>query len=518
MAIKILWIDDEIDLLKPHALFLEKKGYSTTMINNATDALEVIENENFQAVLIDENMPGLSGLEALPKIKELRPNLPVIMVTKSEEEHIMEDAIGAHIADYLIKPVNPNQILLSLKKLLDSSKIITEKTVINYQQEFRTITMDMMNARDYEDWQEIYRKLVFWELELENIEDKALSEIIDNQKKEANSAFFKYIERNYIDWLDKEEDDKPIISATAFKELVIPHLGSDEKVMLIMVDNLRYDQWKTIEPLFQRHYNLAKEGLYCSILPTATQYARNAFFSGMMPLEIEKKYPNYWLNDPEEGNKNMHEKELVADQLKREGLGNLSMNYCKILNSEFEKKILDDFNNYKNNNLNVIVYNFIDILSHAKTDNRIVGEMIRNDKTYRSITKHWFENSYLMEIVKKAAAHGIKLLVTTDHGTIFVKEPTRVIGDKESSTNLRYKMGKQLQYDPKDVFAIDQPEKYLLPKVNVTSKYIFAKENLFLTYPKNYNHFVNYYKDTYQHGGISLEEIIIPFVVLTPKA
>ncbi len=516
MAIKILWIDDEIDLLKPHALFLEKKGYTTTMLNNATDALEIIENENFEAVLIDENMPGLSGLEALPKIKELRPNLPVIMVTKSEEEHIMEDAIGSHIADYLIKPVNPNQILLSLKKILDSSKIITEKTVIHYQQEFRKISMDMMNARDYEDWQEIYKKLVFWELELENIEDKALSEIIDNQKKEANAAFFKFIERNYEDWLNTE-DDKPIISATAFKEMVVPHLSADEKVLLIMVDNLRYDQWKTIEPLFQKHYNIAKESSYYSILPSATQYARNAFFAGLMPLEIEKKYPQYWLNDTEEGNKNMHEKELVAEQLKRYGLGNLSLNYYKILNSDFEKKILDEFNNYKNNNLNIIVYNFIDILSHAKTDNRIVSEMIRNDKTYRSITKHWFENSYLMEIVKKAAIHGIKLLVTTDHGTIFVKEPTKVIGDKDSSTNLRYKLGRQLQYDPKDVYAVDQPEKLFLPKVNVTSKYIFAKENLFLTYPKNYNHFVNYYKDTYQHGGISLEEIIIPFVVLTPK-
>lgn len=516
MPIKILWVDDEIDLLKPHLLFLEKKGYETEKCNNATDALEMIENENFDAVLIDENMPGLSGLEALPKIKEIRPNLPVIMVTKSEEEHIMEDAIGKHIADYLIKPVNPNQILLSLKKLLDSSKIISEKTVINYQQEFRNIAMDMMNARDFEDWQEIYKKLVYWELELENIEDSGLVEIIENQKKDANAAFFKFIERNYQDWLF-DEDEAPVLSYNVFKKLVKPHISKDEKVLLIVVDNLRYDQWKTIEPIFNKYYNQEKENLYYSILPSATQYARNALFSGLMPLDIEKKYPEIWLNDTEEGNKNMHEKEFLADQLKRLGLGNISMNYFKILNSDFEKKIADEFNNYKNNDLNVIVYNFIDILSHAKTDNRIVGEMIRDDKTYRSITKHWFENSYLMDIVKKSAQEGIKIVVTTDHGTIFVKEPTKVIGDKESSTNLRYKLGKQLQYDPKDVLAIDQPEKFLLPKVNVTSKYIFAKENLFLTYPKNYNHFVNYYKDTYQHGGISLEEMIIPLVVLTPK-
>ncbi|MBQ0147029.1 MAG: PglZ domain-containing protein [Flavobacteriaceae bacterium] len=516
MPFKILWVDDEIDLLKPHILFLEKKGYETFKSNNATDALVMIENENFDAVLIDENMPGLSGLEALPRIKEIRPNLPLIMVTKSEEEHIMEDAIGQHIADYLIKPVNPNQILLSLKKILDSSKLISEKTVNSYQQEFRTIAMDIMNARDFEDWQEVYKKLVYWELELENIEDRGLIDIIDNQKKEANAAFFKFIERNYENWL-QDEEEAPILSHTVFKQFVKPHLKKDEKVMVILVDNLRYDQWKTIEPIFTKYYQQEKENLYYSILPSATQYARNSFFSGMMPLEIEKKFPQYWLNDTEEGNKNMHEKELLAEQLKRLGLSNLSMNYFKILNSEFEKKIADEFNNYKNNDLNIIVYNFIDILSHAKTDNRIIGEMIRDDKTYRSITKHWFENSFLMDIVKKAANEGIKIILTTDHGTIYVKEPTKVIGDKESSTNLRYKLGKQLQYDPKDVLAIDQPEKFHLPKVNVTSKYIFAKENLFLTYPKNYNHFVNYYKDTYQHGGISLEEIIIPLVVLTPK-
>ena len=516
MPIKILWVDDEIDFLKPHLLFLQKKGYETYTSNNATDAIDMIENENYDAVLIDENMPGMSGLDALPKIKEIRPNLPLIMVTKSEEEHIMEDAIGKHIADYLIKPVNPNQILLSLKKILDSSKIISEKTVINYQQEFRTIAMDIMNARDYEDWQEVYKKLVHWELELENIEDTGLVDIIENQKKDANAAFFKFIEKNYEDWLH-DQDEAPILSHNVFQQLVKPQVTPNEKVLLILVDNLRFDQWKTIEPLFHKYYNQEKENLYYSILPSATQYARNSFFAGMMPLEIEKKHPEYWLNDTDEGNKNMYEKDLLGLQLKRLGLGDRNFNYFKILNSDFEKKIADEFNNYKNNDLNVIVYNFIDILSHAKTDNRIVSEMIRDDKTYRSITKHWFENSYLMDIVKKSAAEGIKIIVTTDHGTIYVKEPTKVIGDKESSTNLRYKLGRQLQYDPKDVFAIDQPEKFFLPKVNVTSKYIFAKENLFLTYPKNYNHFVNYYKDTYQHGGISLEEMIIPLVVLTPK-
>lgn len=515
MAIKILWIDDEIELLRPHVLFLEKKGYETRMLNNATDALEIIPNENFSAVLIDENMPGMGGLEALQKIKEIKPQLPIIMITKNEEEHIMEQAIGSHIADYLIKPVNPNQILLSLKKILDRNKFVSEKAVGNYQQEFRTIAMDMMNARDFEDWRDIYKKLVFWELELEHIQDSEMSNILENQKQEANAAFFKFISKNYYDWMNTE--DKPILSHTVFKELVKPHLSKDSNTLLIMVDNLRYDQWKTIEPLFSEFYNVEKEQMYYSILPSATQYARNAFFSGLLPAEIEKRFPNEWKNDNDEGTKNQFEKEFLADQLKRLGLSDLSTQYFKILNSDFEKKILDDFHQYKNKNLTVIVYNFIDILSHAKTDNRIVSQMIRDDKTYRSITKTWFENSYLLQIIKKAQAEKMKILLTTDHGTIFVRKPSQVIGDKDTSTNLRYKMGRKLQYNESDVFVIEKAEDYHLPRVNVSSKYIFAKEDVFLAYPKNYNHYVNYYKDTYQHGGISMEEMIIPFVTLTPK-
>lgn len=516
MAIKILWIDDEIELLKPHSIFLEKKGYETKMINNATDALEIIPNENFAAVLIDENMPGMSGLEALMKIKEIKPQLPVVMITKSEEEHIMEEAIGAHIADYLIKPVNPNQILLSLKKILDRNKLITEKTVVNYQQEFRKIAMDLMNARDYDDWKDIYKKLVFWELELENIEDNQMAVILEDQKREANAAFFKFVKKNYHDWLHTE--DKPVLSHTVFKEFAKPHLSKNKNTMLIVIDNLRFDQWKTIEPLFNNMYNIDKEQMYYSILPSATQYARNALFSGLLPSEIEKRFPDKWLNDNEDGNKNQFEKEFLDDQMKRLGLSDLTTQYYKILNSDFEKKVLDDFHKYKNKNLTVIVYNFIDILSHAKTDNQIVSQMIRDDKTYRSITKSWFENSYLFQIIKKAQEEGMKILLTTDHGTIFVRKPSQVIGDRETSTNIRYKMGRKLQYDDNDVFVIEDAEGYYLPRVNVSSKYIFAKEDIFLAFPKNYNHFVNYYKDTYQHGGISMEEIIIPFITLSPKS
>ena len=516
MAIKILWIDDEIDLLKPHQLFLEKKGYDTTMINNATDALEEIEKESFAAVLIDENMPGLSGLEALPKIKELRPNLPVIMVTKSEEEHIMEDAIGSHIADYLIKPVNPNQILLSLKKILDASKIISEKTVINYQQEFRNITMDMMNARDYEDWQEIYKKLVFWELELENIEDTALSQIIENQKSEANAAFFKFIERNYEDWFQPKAD-KPVLSHEIFGELVAPEIRKKDKpILFVVIDNLRYDQWKAFESVVNNHYKLEKEVSYFSILPTATQYARNAIFSGLTPLEMEKKFPQYWKNDPDEGGKNLYEGEFLTEQLKRLGL-NIKQEYYKITNFTAGKKLADNFKSLKNNDLTTIVYNFVDMLSHAKTEMDVVKELASNDKAYRSLTASWFKNSPLLDMIQQAQQLGFRLIITTDHGTINCKNPSKVIGDKNTSLNLRYKTGRSLTYEDKDVYAVKDPKKIGLPALNMSSSFIFAKNDLFLAYVNNYNHYVSYYRNTYQHGGISLEEMVIPFLVLEPR-
>ena len=512
MAIKILWVDDEVELLKPHCLFLEKKGYTTTTMNNATDAIELLEEENFSAILLDENMPGMGGLEALAAMKQIRPNTPVVMVTKNEEEHIMEEAIGSHIADYLIKPVNPNQILLSLKKILDGSKIITEKAVVNYQMEFRHIAMDLMNSRDYTDWINIYKKLVHWEINLENIDDTGMLQILNDQKADANNQFARFIEKNYKGWLSGE--DRPELSHTVFNSMVRPQLKDRKKTLLVMVDNLRYDQWKVIQPMFQQYFNSSQEDMYYSILPSSTQYARNAFFAGLLPLEIEKRFPKFWKNDTEEGNKNDFEPDLIQDNLSRLGMKDLKTKYYKILNSGFEKHVLSEFHSYKNNDLTVIVYNFIDILSHAKTDNRIVSEMIRDDKTYRSITQNWFKNSYLIDIIKQAAENDMRVMLTTDHGTIFVKEPSQVVGDRETSTNLRYKLGRQLQYNEDDVMAIDRPEEYHLPKVNVSSRYIFAKNDIFLAYPKNYNHYVNYYKNTYQHGGISMEEMIIPFVVM----
>lgn len=514
--IKILWVDDEIDLLKPHVIFLEQKGYRVTTANNGQDALTLFDQQHFDIVFLDENMPGLSGLDVLAEIKEKKASTPIIMITKSEEEFLMEEAIGSKIADYLIKPVNPNQILLSLKKNLDHSRLVSAKTTMDYQKEFRNISTEIGMVRDYTEWIDIYKKLIFWELELENTENTAMLQILETQKTEANIQFGKFIEKNYHHWF-KSSDDKPIMSNTVFKELVAPYLvKKDKPILLIVIDNLRYDQWKAFEPILRTYYTLEKEIPYFSILPTATQYARNALFSGLIPLEMERQFPQYWKNDVDEGGKNLYENEFLQEQLKRLRL-NIKNEYHKITNFRDGKKLAENFKSMKNNDLTTIVYNFVDMLSHAKTEMEVVKELASNDKSYRSLTLSWFKNSPLLEMIQQAQLLGMRLIITTDHGTINVKNPSKVIGDKNTSLNLRYKTGRSLSYEKKDVYAIKEPKTIGLPSINMTSSFIFAKNDFFLAYQNNYNHYANYYRNTYQHGGISLEEMIIPFLVLEPK-
>ena len=512
--IQILWVDDEIDLLKPHILFLEHKNYEVTPCTNGSDAIDLVSKKSFDIVFLDENMPGISGLETLSEIKQQQANLPVVMITKSEEEYIMEEAIGSKIADYLIKPVNPNQILLSLKKNLDHSRLVSEKTTSSYQQEFRKIAMDLSMVNSYDQWIDLYKKLVHWELALENISDAGMLGILESQKQEANTQFFKFIKKNYEAFFTTH--DKPTFSHTLFKNYVVPHLSENQGVLWVIVDNLRYDQFRVLEPLINNYYKKEEEHSYFSILPTATQYARNAIFSGLMPLEMEKRFPNFWKNDTDEGGMNLFENEFLTDQIKRLGL-EIKHEYYKITSLKNGKELADNYNGTKQNDLTTVVYNFVDMLSHSKTDMEVIKELAGDDKAYRSLTLSWFKNSPLFEIIQKAQLLGQKLIITTDHGTINCKNPTKVIGDKNISANLRYKTGRSLSYEEKDVYAVRNPKDIFLPTVAMNSPFIFAKENLFFAYPNNFNHFVKYYKNSYQHGGISLEEMIIPCAIYTPK-
>jgi CheY-like chemotaxis protein len=503
-----------MDLLKPYLLFLEEKGYEVVAVTNGKDAIEICQNESFDIIFLDENMPGLSGLETLAQIKVLDPNVPMVMITKSEEEDIMNMAIGNKIADYLTKPVNPSQILLTLKKNIHKKEIVSEHTSTSYQQQFRNIGMQINESLTYMDWVDVYKKLVYWELELAETEN-GMDEMLKMQKNEANSTFNKFVKKNYLDWMSNPAL-RPLMSTDLFKTKVFPLLDKGEKVFFVLVDNFRYDQWIIIRELLSEFYTFTEEETYCSILPTATQYARNAIFSGLMPLQIQQMYPHLWIEEEDEEGKNINEEALLQTQLDR-FRKKYNFSYHKVFESGYCEKVINQLPSLENNQLNVVVLNFIDMLSHARTESKMMRELANDEKAYRSLTLSWFRHSATYDLFKAIAQRGYKVIVTTDHGTIQVNNAIKVVGDKNVNTNLRYKVGKNLSYNKKEVFEILQPAKAGLPSPNVSSAYIFAGNDDFFAYPNNFNHYVTYYKNTFQHGGISLEEMIIPVVTMEPK-
>lgn len=509
---KILWADDEIDLLKPHILFLKAKGYDVTTVSNGRDAVDALEHDSFSLILLDENMPGISGLETLSLINASHPEIPVIMITKSEEENIMDQAIGNQIADYLIKPVNPNQILLSIKKNLHSREIVAEQATSDYQQDFSKISMQINMAQSLTDWMEVYRQLVRWELKLSET-DNSMSEMLLMQKRDANSNFCKFVKRNYQDWLDA--DDAPLMSPQIFRRRVFPLLDAGEKVCFFLVDNFRLDQWRVVQPLLSEFFYFSEE-LYTTILPTSTQYARNAIFAGLMPYDIATMYPRYWVEEDEDEGLNIHEAELIQTQLDRFRRKDKFL-YTKLNDSSAGEKFIRTLSANKDIPLNVVVLNFIDMLSHARTESKTIRELANNDAAYRSLTESWFRHSSALDIFRRLAELGYKVVLTTDHGTIRVDNPVKVVGDRNTNTNLRYKVGKNLSYNPKQVYEMHNPRKFGLPSPNVSSSYIYACNEDFFSYPNNYNYYVQYYTGTFQHGGISLQEMLVPLVTMTPK-
>ena len=514
--VKILWVDDEVELLKPHVLFLQQKGYEVDTCNNGYDAIDMASEGAYDLIILDEMMPGMTGLETLPKIKEVRPTTPVIMVTKSEEENIMDKAVGSKIADYLIKPVNPNQVLLSIKKNVHQQQLVTEQTTADYRSEFGRISSSLQMADTFQDWCALYRKLTAWEVELAESTDQSIKEVLTYQKSEANQEFCKFVRRNYYNWINKRSDDTPVMSHTLMRTNIFPVVDENPKTTLLLIDNFRYDQWRSISSLLRGWYDVAQDDFYCAILPTATQYARNAIFSGLMPNKIAKMFPELWVDEDEEEGKNLNEGPLIKTQLERYRRHH-TFSYTKINDSAGAEKFMQKFNQLGHNALNVVVFNFIDMLSHARTESKMVRELASNESAYRSITLSWFRHSVISELFKQLAQTDCRVVVTTDHGSIRVSKPVKIVGDRNTNTNLRYKLGKNLGYSDKDLFTIKEPAKVQLPAPNLSTSYVFATGNSFFAYPNNYNYYVSYYKDTFQHGGISMEEMIVPFIVLKPR-
>jgi CheY-like chemotaxis protein len=514
---KILWVDDEIESLQSQILFLQNKGYEVSALTNGFDAVDFVRDNIVDVVLLDETMPGITGLETIAKIKEVNQQLPIVMITKNETENLMDEAIGSQIADYLIKPVNPNQVLLSLKKIIDNKRLVAEKTTTAYQQQFRHLFMALNSSPDYNEWMDIYKKLVYWELEMEKSDSPEMQEVFNAQKNEANTEFFKFVTRNFAKWINPKGGDGPVMSHTLFKFKVMPHVEKGVPTFFILLDNLRFDQWKAIQPIFAESFRILEEETFYSILPTATQYARNAIFSGLLPMDIEKNFPQQWKNDDEEGGKNLYEEEFLRAQLKRMKREDVRFSYTKILNNQAGQDLVNNIHNLLNNDLNVIVYNFVDMLSHARTEMEVLKELAGDEISYRSVTRSWFEHSPLHQALKRIADKKINIVLATDHGSVRVNTPAKVIGDKQTTTNLRYKHGRNLHYEPKDVLAFRDPKEAGLPVPTVNSSFIFAKGDLFLCYPNNYNYYVNYYRNTFQHGGVSLEEMIIPVIKMTNK-
>ncbi len=510
-------MDDEIELLRPHVLFLEEKGYRVTTVTNAEDAIELTARTDFDLLLLDEMLNGMDGLTALNEIQNLQPGLPVIMVTKNEEERLMEEAIGARIVDYLTKPVNPSQILLVCKKILESKKIAGERISRDYSSEFSQIAARIMGPLTWKDWIEIHLRLCDYELDLDQHPDLGLQQTLFDQKRDCNTEFGRFIERNYSGWLFS--DDRPALSIDIFKRYVKPHIDKRQRTILLVIDNLRYDQWLVLEPLLRDYFRITRES-YFSILPTATPYARNAIFSGMFPGDIEKQIPDLWQNSDENDDLSCNRFE---SQLMEKQLHNLKMElkpapkYVKILDIQEARSVAKRIQEYGDTPFSSIVINFVDILAHTRSSSDLIKEMIPNEAAFRSMTRSWFEHSHIFQALRQLADMGNTVVITSDHGSIRGLRGAKVIGDRETSTSLRYKFGKNIKADSKHALIVKDPKTFRLPARGINSNYLIAKEDFYFVYPTNYHYYLNFYADSFQHGGISLEEMILPLITLEPK-
>ena len=521
---RILWADDEIDLLKPHILFLEAKGYDVTSVSNGDDAVARVRDGRYDVVFLDEQMPGLGGLDALAEIKTLQPETPVVMITKSEEEHIMEDALGGQISDYLIKPVNPKQILLTVKWLLEGVQLREQRASQDYLQAFGRLTGQVGGAHNAEAWTDLYTELVRHDLDLEGAEE-GVRQILEDQYREANVAFSKFIEETYPGWIadarqgkKPHETGRPVLSHEVLPTSVLPLVGKGKPVVFFLIDCMRYDQWLLFERLLFPHFEIDRSW-HWGLLPTATPFSRNALFAGLLPVEIAQRFPQYWqtAERDDEASLNQHEPDYLADLLRRRHL-DVRMRYEKLVSGNDGTTFAESVTDFLQHDLSTVVVNFVDILAHSRSDTNILKEIAPDVPAYRGLTRTWFEHSWLFDAFRELARHDCTVVVTTDHGAVRALHATKVIGDRETSTSLRYKHGRNLKCEPDDAIFVKDPETYGLPRAGINENYIFAREDFYFVYPTNYHRYLQQYRDSFQHGGVSLEEMLLPVATLRPRA
>ncbi|MBN1164160.1 MAG: PglZ domain-containing protein [Candidatus Krumholzibacteriota bacterium] len=512
---RILWVDDEIDLLRPHIIFIEDKGYRVTGVSSGEEAIGILRRDIYDLVLLDETMPGKSGLEVLQEIKEISANLPVVMITKNEAEGLMDQAIGMKIDDYLLKPVNPLQMYSMIKRILESHKIQKGAISKEYLQVFRRLD-DMVTGRpDWPQWAQVHMELSAWDLEFDRFTETGLEQIHADLRKKCNSEFGRYIEDNYRIWINSGEG--PRLSVDILKRYVFPSLREGKNTYLFVIDCMRYDQWLTIEDMLAPLYNIQRD-YYYSILPTATPYARNAIFSGLYPAEIQKHFPDYWLEkSKDELSKNRYEQELLQKYLERVGLAGKNLKYIKIYEISEANEIRKQVDSYRSIDLVAMVFNFLDILAHGRSQSEILQEIAPNEGAFRSLMRSWFAHSALFDILQKISKQKATVVITTDHGSILGKKASLVYGNRDTSTNLRYKFGENINSDSKQTLMIRNPQEYKLPTESPSKNYTLAKENYYFVYPTHFHEYEKQYQGTFQHGGVSLEEMIVPCITMTPK-
>ena len=517
----ILWIDDEIEQLKAPILFLEQRGMTVLSSTNGADALDMLGEHVVDVVFLDEQMPGMDGLTTLEKIKQLQPQLPVVMITKSEEESIMEDAIGRFISDYLIKPVNPAQLVITLKRLLQVDEIQSEKTTQRYLQQFQQLGLKMDEASTWHDWSSLYQELVQWEFDLEGGES-ASKEILEEQYASANAGFSRFVEQAYVNWIassnNQGDNERPMLSHEVLRSSLFPLLKEREgqPVCFVLIDCMRLDQWRVFEKTLRKWFTIDTQ-LVGSILPTATPFSRNAIFSGYTPAQLQRAFPNEWDLSKGEQSLNQHEELFLKAALERNDF-DVSVRYHKVLSSADGKKLVQSIPTMKDVDLTAVVYNFVDTLVHSRSDSDVLKELAPDARAFRNLTETWFEHSALLDLFKGCAEEGIPVVVTTDHGSIRAMRDTKVFADRESADSLRYKYGKNLNIEQEShALKITKPELFGLPGGLHTSSYLIAKEDYYFIYPTQYHKFQNKYRDTFQHGGISLEEMVLPLAICRPS-